>query len=60
MDSLGLGVSGAEGYHLFPDKYYNSAHLAQELDNQKWHTTDTITAGRVKGKVIPVTVHGGP
>jgi hypothetical protein len=29
-------VSGIEDYHHFTDRYYSSAELAQELDNQKY------------------------
>ncbi|XP_023724806.1 piggyBac transposable element-derived protein 4 isoform X2 [Cryptotermes secundus] len=53
MDKLGLSVSGVEGYHLFTDRYYSSVKLAQELDNQKCHTTGTIIADRV-GNPKPV------
>jgi hypothetical protein len=60
MDRLGLGAPCVEGYHLFTDRYYNSVNLAQELDNQKCHTTGTITAGKEKGKAILVTGRGGP
>jgi hypothetical protein len=40
-------VFGVEGYHLFTDRYYSSVQLAQELDNQKCHTTSTIIVGIV-------------
>jgi hypothetical protein len=46
MDSLELSVSGVEGYHLSTDRC-SSVQLAEELDNQKCHTTGTIIAGRV-------------
>jgi hypothetical protein len=32
-------VSGIEDYHDFTDRYYSSAELAQELDNQKCNYT---------------------
>jgi hypothetical protein len=51
MDWLGLGVSDVQGYHLFTDRYYNSAHLAQELDKQKCHTTGTTEASKKKVKL---------
>jgi hypothetical protein len=51
MDRLWIGVSDVEGYHLFTDRYYNCAHLAQELDNQNCHTTGTTTASKKKVKL---------
>jgi hypothetical protein len=39
-------MSGVEGYHHFTDIYYSSVCFAQELNNQKCHSTNTIIASR--------------